>query len=314
MNPISINPSCTINLSDIPTDQAWDIAKDVVTYPVSVEPLYFETQEPVADGAVHLSKMTMVESMSTKGTIGLVFGVFADRDRIGKMYLINTVSTRYALKLTADVYEELQKQLNSLNIVHKLNSVYVSANGGQQQLVVNLSELQFKSTSSGEYNLAFHVTTSIDGTKAHQLDLIVVDKNGRPLYGVESISLNFFTKHTSKMQDRLTAFDIVIEGAVSNWNETILPLLVLMDTPESNRNIVLDAIKGMLEDGGIPERHIESYLQTLPSFENFSMLSAMNHMSQYFEQNMEDRPERKQALREKFNKASSKVLARLYNR
>jgi hypothetical protein len=310
-NPILQYSNCVMPLANLSAVDAWNIAKDVVEYPISIENLRTLSPHTTKSNVIiAANECEIVRAKSVKGSIGPIFGVLVDRDRSGQSYLINTCSSRYTLKPTADVYSEIQTQLTELNINHRLESVYVSSNGGQQQLTINLIDLSFKSNSAGEYNLALLVTTSIDGSKAHQLDLIVIDNRGIPLYGMESISLNFFTKHTSKMIDRLTAFNIILESVTTNWNEVILPLLVIMDTPGKNQSFVIDAVKSMLDSGDIPDRHIEAYMDAMAEPPR-TILQAMTQMGSYFEETMSDRYERKQALRAKFNKSASKILSEL---
>src|SRR5690554_3225456 len=102
------------NLSDM--DDAWDFACDSVDFPVMVKELKFE----------HEGEEVMAEGFTNTGRECKYYGVVVDRNRVGALSTIATVTGMYDTLPPAATYLDLKRDLDEAGIDSQPRQLYIS--------------------------------------------------------------------------------------------------------------------------------------------------------------------------------------------
>lgn len=310
-NPISKSTGGILNLDTYDSQTAWDVAFNVVNYPVSIEPLFFSNK---ASGALGQDIFTKAQGTTNTNKSVEFFGIAVDRNRTGSTEIIATVTDSYHTIKTETVYKDLKSDLDELKIHSHPERIYVSNNGGRQTLTVNLPDFASPVLSVGKITLSISLVTSIDGTLAHAIRVSPQDEQGRDILGLQS-DFSFSTRHTKNLKDRHIAFTVVIEKMLEEWNEIISPMLSLLDGEELNSNLALELTKNILETSKIPDRHIrrmESDLEA--SNKQHTVLTVIHGITEYLDDELgSTKPERIDQFRKALNKNTLAVIKKKLN-
>jgi hypothetical protein len=295
VNPIKSKKNGTIILASYENDAAWQLAFNVVNYPVEVVPLYW--------GDNNLAK-----GMTNSNRNVQHFGILVDRNRDNNKQVIATVTDSYHTINTESVYRDLHKDLLQSVVIGKPERVYVSTNGGRQTLTVRLEKLTTPVLSIGSFSMAINLTTSVDGTLKHSISVNPIDESGRTVFGIES-EFSFSSKHTKNIKERHVAFSLIIESMLREWNEVIAPMMSLMDSTKLDANVALDLVKNILEASGIPDKHTNKMIDDVSEGSNHTALSVLHGITSYIDDALSDnRPERVEQFKKTLNKTAMKVI------
>ena len=298
VNPVSKKANGVIKLDTYPKHDAWGLAMNVVTYPVHILPLYFQKDEFI------LAKGNTNSNRDVQH-----FGVVVDRNRDGNLQTIATVTDSYHTMDASTVYRDLMVDLNDAGVSASPERVYVSGNGGRQLLTVKLDELSTPMLSVGKFTMSINLSTSVDGSLKHAISLNPVDENNRAIFGFQS-DFSFSSKHTKNLKERHVAFSTVIEKMLSEWNEVIAPMMVLMDGEKFDSNVALELTRDILETSNIPEKHTSRMMANIDGYKKeHSALSVLCDITAYVDDTLaENRPERVEQFRKSINKTAMKVI------
>lgn len=295
VNPIKTKKNGIINLSTHTPEAAWNLAFNVVDYPVSVEPLYW--------GEGNLAK-----GMTNTMRDVQYFGIVVDRNRDGKKQVIATVTDSYHTISTVSVYKDLYKDLTTSSIISQPERCYVSVNGGRQTLTIRLPNFVTPVLSVGKFSMAINLVTSLDGTLKHSISVNPIDEMGKTVFGIES-EFSFSTKHTKNLKERHVAFSLVIEKMLEEWNDVIAPMMSLMDSTKLDANIAIDIVKNILEESGMPDKHSKKMIENAEMSENHTALSVLHGITEYIDDSLsEHKPERVEQFKKSLNKTAMKIL------
>jgi hypothetical protein len=310
MNDFEVNPIITypagIYLQQETTDKraSWDIAIDVVTYPVSLRSLFYqETDEH--DNV----EMRNAAGVTNTGRDVEFFGVVTDKNRTGEQSVISVVTGMYDTIAPADIYASLRDDLASLDVKSEPMFVYVSGNGGSQELRIEINDMEWVS-GNNKITLCMVVNTSLDGTKRHSVRIAAVDEHGTEIIGASDTSFNLSARHTRTIRMRHAAFTTVIEALIKEWNTSIIPFMQLMNNCKFDKSTAVDILSNIMEDANIPKRHQEKAMAQYESLarREDTLYGAMHSVSSYFSSELASKPERMNLLREKLVKSSQKTI------
>lgn len=309
---MNINPikNTTNGVLPLQKDTAWETAIDVVNYPVCIRPLWFKPSDecslsiPTIDGFAE----AVGDTKTGRGT--QFFGVVVDRDRTCDEQVIAVVTGTYGTLSTAEVYGDLRDDLVASGIDATPMNVYVSGNGGRAILSVKINGMsgQLDATDVGMY---INLDTSVDGSKKHTIRLSVVDADGIEIVGLGEQSFTLGAKHTKTIGERHVAFQTVLLKLASEWNDNIVPMLMLMNDCVFDRSLAIDFFEGIMDNAEIPERHIKNALASYRPESQESLFGVLRGISAYLEGALSDKPERLEDFRWKINKKASKEIARI---
>lgn len=279
----------------------WDVAVDAVDYPVYLKPLFFH----------HDNEEVQAAGTTNTGRDCEFYGVVVDPEKDGSLHTISTVTGLYETLPVREVYEALRSDLEKANIAATPTRLYISGDGGSQLLEVKLDGLDW--VDAGQHvDMFLKLSTSVDGKRRHAVSVAAVDaKTGSEIIVGEETSVNLSARHTKTIKERHAAFSTIIDGMVSNWNDTIIPTLVMLNDCTFSRSMAMEILTTLLEESGVPERHQNralGYYETATLKDtDHSMLKVLRGVSEYLDDSLTDRPERLITLREKISKKVDKV-------
>jgi hypothetical protein len=298
-NPIKEKANGIMNLYSLEKTRAWELAMDVVDFPVQIVPLHYEDkgEYPLAKGSTNTNRDVQF------------FGVVVDRNRTGDKQVIATVTDSYHTINNAKVYKDLMNDLDGANVENHPEKVYVSSNGGRQSLLVKLPKMATPVLSVGKFSMSISLVTSVDGTLKHSISVNPLDESGRTVFGMES-SFSFSSKHTKNLKERHVAFSAVIDKMLSEWNEVIAPMLTLMDGTELKANEALLLTQEILESSKIPEKHVKKMVEEFDDYrQTHTPLSVLHDITSYIDDTLaENRPERVEQFKKALNKTAMKII------
>jgi len=299
-NPISNEVNGLLKFDDaIPSTERWETAKDCVDYPVFIKELFYkhDGEEKIAEGATNTGRDSQF------------FGVVVDRDRTGTLSMINAVTGLYGTLATHEAYRDLQEDFVKVGLNAVPHSVYVSGDGGRHLLSVRIEDPALPEWMGMHMNLS----TSVDGSKRHALSLVVWDKvKNCELLGVGGQSYRIAARHTTTIGDRHIAFEQTIIKLASEFSKTILPMVELLGQKELTKTSAIEMLTTLMNDAGIPEKHIVNASTTYEkSITDHSVLTVLQGISSYLNDELEDKQERLETFKEKFNKNSKVALKKL---
>ncbi|MDA3807001.1 MAG: hypothetical protein PF440_03720 [Thiomicrorhabdus sp.] len=299
-NPVAIAKNNTIRL-DTYNDSAWDMAINVVTYPVKILPLFIqpETNQDFlrAEGTTNTNRHTEF------------YGIVVDRARTEDLQTIATVTGMYSTLSTSEVYLDLKRDLEKANVKSSPISVYVSGSGGSHILSISLDDLVSPVLSDGStFKMSLTLNTSIDGSKKHTISIAPVDDSGRILFGIDS-TLSFSAKHTRTIGERSVAFSTVINKLLAEWNDVIAPMIVMLDGQKYSSSMAMSLLEEIMTEADMPVKHIKGVTEAVDSiYTHRSALSILNGIGEYLEDAVYNRPERMLQFRQNINKHAMKII------
>lgn len=281
-----------VDLRKTDVAEAWDIAKDVVDYPVRIVNAYFkldendETSYRSANGATPQGRDKMFNL------------VLVDKLRVGDegLQAIATVTDKYGTVKTADIYEDFRQQLQEINQKHIIRQVYVSGNGGVQTLVVQMQDKKALNTPDGLI-MEVRLNTSVDGTLSHSLTLSAYNASGDTSIYVYGGEYNLSARHTTTLGERTVDFIPQFKKMLEYWDTVIIPTMSLMCEDKFDRKAAVEFLNQVAEDAGIGERHREKItsLYASPAVhtneKNDSVYRVNQVLNQYIDEEMSGRPE-----------------------
>lgn len=240
---LSENSATVLRFTIIDNNESWKMVMDAVDYPVEIVNAYYKK-----DGEFHNANGATKAGRDKHYNLVLV-----DKMRTGNFRCIASVTGMYGTMPTRDVFAALQNQLEVSGEKHQVDALYVSGNGGVQQLDIKIPNKQ--GAVAGE-NLTFlmRLTTSVDGTKNHTLSAIAVTDYGvhLPLYGGE---WNVAVRHTTTIEERSIDFIPTFGLMMQYWDTQIIPMMMLLSDKSFDRNFAVDLLESICEKASIGERH-----------------------------------------------------------
>lgn len=309
-NPIA---DCPNGIMQLNSSDAWEKAIDCVDYPVRIQPLFFK---PSDDCLIELGAENMgADEAGYAPAIGdtnsgrntQFFGVIVDRNRLCQESVISTVTGTYGTMCTAQVYRDLQLDLQTNNINSEPVSVYVSGNGGRALLTISVAD-SICECGDSKVKMRIILDTSVDGSKKHTMRLSVVDADGVEIVGLGEQNFTIGAKHTKTIGERHVAFSTVLVKLVREWEDSIMPMISLMNDCVFDRSFALDIFKNIMENAQIPERHVENALAAYRPQNGESMFGVLRGISTYLSEALSEKPERLENFRENINKKSRTLI------
>lgn len=302
-NPIASVPTGVIKLIKEDAETAWKTAIDVVDYPVFITPLYID--DPF--GGEHDEKIPATGDTNT-GRSTEFYGVVVDRDRIGVPNTIACVTGVYGTIPTSGIYRDFRDDLRSIG--HKIESVYVTGNGGAQRCRVLITEA--KGLPNQDIEMALTLRTSVDGTTKHSILLSAYDKkSGVELLGIGGRSMGVSARHTQSIGERHVAFSSILSSMITEWNSTIIPMLEIMGEKEFSSDFAVNLVESIMEDADFPKRHVEGAVASYLNTDNDSLFGVVKHISCYCDEEFSNKQERLMFFRDKLNKPIKKAFESL---
>lgn len=302
VNPIVNYPNGILPLE---SESAWESAIDVVNYPVDIRPLFFKPSDQCAteDGPEFVEAIGDTKT----GRDSQFFGVVVDRDRVCDEQVIAVVTGTYGCLNTAGVYQDLKRELEDAGINATPRQVYVSGNGGRAILSVEVGGREVEAGST-QFKMNVNLDTSVDGTRKHCLRLTVVDGDGVEIVGLGEQSFSVGTKHTKTIGERHVAFQTVIVKLINEWEQTIAPMISLMNDCVFDRSMAIDIFNEIMQNAEIPERHIKNALAGFKPNPEESLFGVLYGVSSYLSSALSEKPERMEDFRDKINKKSKTLI------
>lgn len=298
-NPIAMHPNGVMNLEAV--NNPWDWAIDCVNYPVYIKPLHY--YHPDSDEG----EAQLAIGETNTGRDVQFYGIVVDRDRTDQLSTISTVTGMYDTMAAAALYESLQHDLDKEDVKASPYEVYVSGNGGRHRLTVKLDGLDWP---DGEMEMSLVLHTSVDGKAKHQIHLAPLDKaTGHELVGMASGTFNVSSRHTRALRENHASFSLLIEKLIAEWNDTIVPTMVLMNDCKFDKKFALDILEQLAEAGDLPDKHKEQVIEYYTkSPDNHTLFSVFRGMSDYLGDELADKPERLALFKEKMSKRSDSII------
>lgn len=296
-----IEDRTTVDLSAMfgkQTEQAWEAAIDAVDYPVAIVPAFFPKR--AKDGETQYIK---ADGLTASGRPKEFLLVVVDRNRTRNHLPIATVTHQYGTFTTPDIYRDLQAQIDSFTKKYELSNLYVSINGGVQNLTIQFNDMETVSDIPDELKLRLVVETSVDGTRAHTVTLMPWSVPASAPISITGASFNLSARHTSTIHERAIDFTEQLNRIVKAWNDEIIPFMKLMMEDKFDKNVALDLIEQIGDEAKISEKHRvaikDRYSRnavdsTIKGDNLFKVNVAIN---QYIEEEMDERPELQERMR-----------------
>lgn len=288
-------------------DNKWDVAKDVVDYPVSILPAYFK----------HDTTGDFVEAigLTNTGREKQYCLVIVDKNRDGDLQPISTVSGNYGTLASKDVYEQLQTELAVLEESNDIKSLFITENGGSQQLTIKMNGMMSMDGIPDSLNMLIRLNTSLDGTKSHTLSM-VIDTGHAEIHAYGG-DYTLSARHTKTIGERSSYYIPTIKMMIDNWNDVIIPMMSLMYDCTFNRNVALELISKMCEDAKIGDAHAEGIANLYTSINlktdatEDSMYRINMAMNQYLDDELHNSNRIKMQHKDNVTKAIQKQLNKL---
>ena len=287
----------------------WTVAKDAVDFPVWIVPAFYI--DPVTN------EYSNANGVTNTGRDRNYCLVVVDKYRNDDRKVIANVSDAYGSLSTADVYESLQQELILSEQKHRVERLFVSNNGGTQQLTIKMLDMMSMDGIPDELSMMIRLDTSVDGSRAHSLSMLIHNKAGDTDINVYGGNYNLSARHTKTIGDRSAYYIPTIQTMIDNWNDVVIPSMSLMFDCKFNRNVALDLISNICADSKMGERHTTK-IRELYSSNNVSTNASDDSMyrinmavNQYVDENLADMHNTKQKFKDSATKSIQKHLNRL---
>jgi len=294
-----------IKLDNDSVDADWNTAIDVVDYPVHIVNAFYKDEDEFvnANGTTNTGRDKHFNL------------VVVDRFRNGEKEAIATVTGQYGTVDTASLYSEFRNQLNEKNIKHRVDSVFVSGNGGFQTLNVEFPD-KVDLVGGDDIVLSTYLDTSVDGTKSHNLGIRATNKKGKITMNIAGISHKLSARHTTTIETRTTNFIPTINNIIDEW-EMIINTMQLMFNNKYDRSFALQLIGDIAEDAGFGERHQSAIVSLYESGairtndDSDSLYRVATALNQYVEDEFEDKKELQSRFRDSVAKSVAKEASNI---
>lgn len=310
INPICKYPNGLARLDHIPPTDGWQRAVDMVDYPVYLKPLMFSHQH---DGMAD----TIVDAVgqTNTGRETRFYGVVVDKCRDGNLSTISTVTDNYATIPAAEVYRSLQEDLSRLTMEHQQaipRSLYVSGDGGSHSLTVAIPGFTWVTMEAEEIVMNVRLGTSVDGSARHSISLVpTIKETGVEVLGIQGRNMSLSTRHTKTIRERHVAFSHIIMQMMKDWDDLIVPSMVLLNDCKFDFRGAMDILESLLKEAELPAKHIdgacENFRRRVDREVQVSMMGILNSVSGYLEVELQSKQERLRTLKDKINTAAGKV-------
>lgn len=292
--------------------EQWEAAKDVVDYPVFIVPAFYRDED--TDEFVNANGET------NTGRDKVFNLVVVDKYRDGDKQAIATVTDTYGSVSTADTYEQFHQELLLSETAHKLNSLFVSGNGGMQQLTVELKDMLDISGCPDNLQMRVVLETSVDGSKAHKLSMRVHNKTSKTDMHVYGGDYTLKARHTNTIGERVQQYIPTLNKMIENWNDVIIPTMSLMFDEKFDRDFALDMIDDICKKSSVGERHQTAIrdlyksggVKTLDTTDSLYRVNAT--FNQYFEGALDEKKELQNKFKDSVAKAVHNTVQKLKNK
>ena len=297
-----------VNIDTNIVEDQWELVKDAVYYPVWITPAFHRDEDQ--DNFVNANGET------NTGRDKVFNLVVVDKFRDGDKQCIATVTDTYGSVSTKDVYDQFQTELTLSETSHKIKNLFVTGNGGMQQLTVEM--LDMIDIKGCPDNLVMRVVleTSVDGSKAHKLSMRVHNKTSKVDMHVYGGDYTLNARHTTTIGERVQQYIPTLNKMIENWNDVIIPTMSLMFDEKFDRNFALDMIEDICKKSQIGERHQKALrdlysggaVKTLDNTDSLYRVNAV--FNQYFEETLDEKKE----LQNKFKDSVAKSIHNTLNK
>lgn len=296
-----------ISLMDYSREEAWGIATDVVDYPVELTTAYYKDWKGDSIRATGRTNTGRDKHFRL---------VVVDMYRDGDFQAIAAVTNQYGLIRTIDIYKDLREQLEETNKDYDLVGLYVSGDGGYQSLTMEVKGMAAMSDFPDEVAMWLRLCTSVDGTKSHTLSLIAHNKTGDTSAAVYGGEQRLAARHTNTIADRVMDFSPQIRKLIENWNEIIIPTMILMFDNKYDEVMAKMLLDSIADNAGIGQRHRTEIRQLYESDRlrtndnSHSLYRIQNALTQYVDDELNDKVE----LQERFKEGIARAINREVNK
>lgn len=293
-------------LRHVPSKDAWDYVIDRVDYSVQIVAGFWYNQRgnPVrAKGLTNTERPTAFNY------------VIVDRNKDGNYQTISAPTDVYGTMPIKDVYQSLRETIEYTGKSHTLSKMYISGNGGVQQLIIEIDELLDIKMMPNKLKMQIVLDTSVDSKKGHSIRTRVIDvATGVPLelYGG---TYTLSARHTRTIDDRTVDFHPYIQHMLENWDELLMPTMLGMNDCKFDRDLAITMLENIAEEAGLANKHVEtiavnSRLELQKEEETYQM--SLFEMNLYLQGYVEETMKEKHDLSEKARKnIAAKVYAKL---
>jgi len=249
------SPSGAVYLRSLDPEHAWNLAKDVVDYPAGIVDGYWQDED---------GNFFDATGMTRDGRDKAFRFVIVDPYRIGAFQTIACVSDTYGTLNTRQIYEELHSDLENMDITVYPFEVYVSPNGGQQMLVLEVENL---STWDGPDRMSMQIVliTSVDGSTRHAIKAVPFNKETRAPMSIYGHAYNLAARHTTTIKERSINMIPSITSLVGKWDSDIIPMMSLLCEEEFDQNEALAIADELADEIGLAEKHKERVTNLYPT-------------------------------------------------
>lgn len=288
-------------------DNRWDVAKDAVDYPVDILPAFFKE-----DG-----EFKNAMGLTNTGRDKQYCLVIVDKLRDGNNMPIAAVSGKYGSLPSTEVYAQLQSELSVLEESNEIKSLFVTENGGSQQLTIKMNDMMSMEGVPDALDMMIRLNTSVDGSKSHTLSMVISNRKGGTEIHAYGGDYNLSARHTKTIGTRSAYYIPTIQKMIENWNDIIIPTMSLMYDCKFNRNVALELISGICEDSKMGEAHEQGVRDlytsiSLKTDDDTDSLYRINMaMNQYLDEEMHDLNRAKIAFKDSVTKSIQKQLNKL---
>lgn len=281
--------------------EAWNIAQDVVDYPVQIVNAYYKR-----NGEYHNANGETKSGRDKHFNLVLV-----DRLRTDDFQCIASVTGVYGTIATVDTYKALQAQLEISEQQHQLRYVYVSGNGGVQQLDLAVPD-KCALVAGKKLTFSVRLTTSVDGTRNHTLSAMAFVDNVS--YVLPNSDFNLAVRHTTTIEERTVDFIPTFGLMLKHWDEQIVPFFAMIADHVFDRDMAIDLLDEIAKSATIGERHRVKIRQLYESGElrvskePDSMFKVWSALNQYVDDTLADRRDTQDRFKDGISKAIIKQL------
>jgi hypothetical protein len=274
--------------TNIIADQ-WELVKDAVDYPVWITPAYYKDEDE--------DRFANANGETNTGRDKIFNLVVVDKFRDGDKQCISTVTDTYGSVSTKDVYEQFETELTLSEISHTIKNLFVTGNGGMQQLTVEMNDMIDLQGCPDNLVMRVVLETSVDGSKAHKLSMRVHNKTSKVDMHVYGGDYNLNARHTNTIAERVNQYIPTLNRMIENWNDVIIPTMSLMFDEKFDREFALNMIEDICKKAQIGERHQKNLrdlysggaVKTLDNTDSLYRVNAV--FNQYFEENLDEKRE-----------------------
>lgn len=263
----------------------WKNVQDAVDYPVSIQDAYWKDENNEFHNAC---------GQTGTGRDKDFMLVVVDMLRNGNRQVISTVTGRYGTIDTSNMYRLLEEELVGAKIKHEPVRLWVSGNGGRQQLTVHIKDQIGFSGLPDDLRMHIRLDTSVDGSCAHGMRTIIYNKTAESSYQMKEAEIDLSARHTTTIDERSVHFIPFINNMIQNWNDLIMPTMSLMFDSKYDREMSLELLEEICNKAKMGKRHTARIVELYTSDkvrtnDNSDSLYRINHtINEYIDDELSD--------------------------